>query len=240
PDIQKLLVGGFAVNKLTGGLITNVFGGIAEAIAKSFIKAPLVNVSGAVVNVNGGVGGGLPGAAAGGGLLSTLGTVALPVTIAAVGTTAATQLANADLKSKGIKEQFQTPGSGFLPFGIEASLNNIATAIKIAQKPVPVSIKDAAKSDTRATLQVEKATARMQSILSDRLAQVHAKAQATAAAVKDADSTISGKVASTTAATRAGAASVAAAVRASRPIINVDVRVSATTISKTVNTTVRY
>src|SRR6185369_3593622 len=46
PDIQKLLVGGFAVNKLTGGLITNVFGGIAEAIAKSFIKAPLVNVSG--------------------------------------------------------------------------------------------------------------------------------------------------------------------------------------------------
>lgn len=60
PDIQKLLVGGIVVNKLTGGLVTNVFGGIAEAIAKSFIRAPLVNVQGGVVNVAGGIGGGTP------------------------------------------------------------------------------------------------------------------------------------------------------------------------------------
>src|SRR6185369_17190956 len=69
-EVQTVLVGAFAVNKLTGGLVTNAAGGIIEAIGKGLlggIKAPVVNVQGGVVNVGGvpGVGG-----AGGGSLLS--------------------------------------------------------------------------------------------------------------------------------------------------------------------------
>jgi TP901 family phage tail tape measure protein len=64
-EVQTVLVGAFAVNKLTGGLVTNAAGGIIEAIGKGLlggIKAPLVNVQGGVVNVAGGIpGGGIPG-----------------------------------------------------------------------------------------------------------------------------------------------------------------------------------
>ena len=64
-EVQTVLVGAFAVNKLTGGLVTNAAGGIIEAIGKGLlggIKAPLVNVQGGVVNVAGAIpGGGVPG-----------------------------------------------------------------------------------------------------------------------------------------------------------------------------------
>lgn len=75
-EVQTVLVGAFAVNKLTGGLVTTAAGGIVEAIAKAAlggIKAPLVNVTGGVVNVGGapGAGAGVAGAAKGGlGMLS--------------------------------------------------------------------------------------------------------------------------------------------------------------------------
>ena len=55
-EVQTVLVGAFAVNKLTGGLVTNAAGGLVEAIGKAFlggIRAPLVNVQGGVVNVGG-------------------------------------------------------------------------------------------------------------------------------------------------------------------------------------------
>ncbi len=55
-EVQTVLVGAFAVNKLTGGLVTNAAGGLIEAIGKAAlggIKAPLVNVQGGVVNVGG-------------------------------------------------------------------------------------------------------------------------------------------------------------------------------------------
>jgi hypothetical protein len=98
-EVQTVLVGAFAVNKLTGGLVTNAAGGIIEAIGKGLlggIKAPLVNVTGGVVNVGGGlpgggVPGGLPGAAGGIGLGTVLGAasiVAVPLASIAV------QLAN--------------------------------------------------------------------------------------------------------------------------------------------------
>lgn len=74
PGLQGLLVGGFAVNKLTGGLVTNIAGGIIDAVGKQFLQRggtpanPLF-----VADVTGGLGGG--GAAGGGGLLSKLGTI---------------------------------------------------------------------------------------------------------------------------------------------------------------------
>jgi hypothetical protein len=71
-EVQTVLVGAFAVNKLTGGLVTNAAGGIIEAIGKGLlggIKAPLVNVQGGVVNVGGAGGIGGVGAAGAGGKL---------------------------------------------------------------------------------------------------------------------------------------------------------------------------
>jgi hypothetical protein len=60
PEIQRLAIGGAAINKLTGGLVTNLAGGLIGAVLKQ-LAAGVVNVNGGVVNVNGA--GGIPGAA---------------------------------------------------------------------------------------------------------------------------------------------------------------------------------
>ena len=64
--IQQLAIGAFAINKLTGGLVTNVAGGLISAVISQF--KPLMNVNAGVVNVNGAAGGipGAVGAASGG------------------------------------------------------------------------------------------------------------------------------------------------------------------------------
>lgn len=94
PEIQKLAIGAFAINKLTGGLVTNIAGGLIGAVLKQLVSA-VVNVQGAVVNVVGGVpgGGGLPGAPVAGllgGAALGLGTI---VTIAAIAPAAIALLA---------------------------------------------------------------------------------------------------------------------------------------------------
>jgi len=61
PEIQKIAIGALAVNKLTGGIVTNLAGGLISAVLKQLV-AGVVNVQGAVVNVGGGIpGGGIPG-----------------------------------------------------------------------------------------------------------------------------------------------------------------------------------
>jgi hypothetical protein len=54
-ELQALVIGGLAVNKLTGGLVTNLAGGLISAVISSF--RGMMNVNAAVVNVNGAVGG---------------------------------------------------------------------------------------------------------------------------------------------------------------------------------------
>jgi hypothetical protein len=61
PEIQALAISGLAINKLTGGLVTNIAGGLISAVISSF--KGLMNVNAAVVNVNGAVSG-VPGAGA--------------------------------------------------------------------------------------------------------------------------------------------------------------------------------
>jgi TP901 family phage tail tape measure protein len=58
PEIQKLAIAGLAINKITGGLVTNIAGGLISSVLKQLVSG-VVNVQGAVVNVNGP--GGLPG-----------------------------------------------------------------------------------------------------------------------------------------------------------------------------------
>lgn len=77
-ELQALAISGLAINKLTGGLVTNIAGGLIGSVLKQF-RAGLVNVSGGVVNVAGGVGGaagGAAGAAGAGGKMGMVGKVA--------------------------------------------------------------------------------------------------------------------------------------------------------------------
>ena len=68
PEIQSLAVAGLAINKLTGGLVTNLAGGLISAVISGF--KGLMNVNAAVVNVNGPVGG-VPSAAGAAGAAAT-------------------------------------------------------------------------------------------------------------------------------------------------------------------------
>ena len=74
PDVQKLAIGALAVNKLTGGLITNLAGALLGGALKT-ITAGNVTVIGASVTGGGAPGGATPvagGVGKGGGLASTL------------------------------------------------------------------------------------------------------------------------------------------------------------------------
>ena len=71
--IQQLAIGAFAINKLTGGLVTNIAGGLISAVISQF--KPLMNVNAGVVNVNGGIGPGGPGGPGGGGILGVAKTL---------------------------------------------------------------------------------------------------------------------------------------------------------------------
>lgn len=93
PQLQGLLVGGFALNKITGGLVTNVAGGIIDTVGKQFLQRggtpanPLF-----VSDVSGGLGGapGVPATPGGG--IGAAGKVFLAAeSIAAIGAVIATQ-----------------------------------------------------------------------------------------------------------------------------------------------------
>ena len=92
PDpIKGLLVGGFALNKLTGGLVTNIGGALIDLVGKSRGATPLNPVfvsdvtkgAGAVADIAGGAAkGGL--AALAGGVVALLGVGAVEIAIAGV------------------------------------------------------------------------------------------------------------------------------------------------------------
>ncbi len=129
-QLQTVLIGAFAVNKLTGGLVTNVIGGLLETGLKSL---RLMNVQAAVVNVNGGIGGGGGlsgvGGAAGGGLASLLGPVMLAA-VAAFAAKAVQDQGNAEFNSAGANNaNFQV--NGVLPFGIDAGIHNLLEGIRL-------------------------------------------------------------------------------------------------------------
>lgn len=189
PQLQTLLVSGFAINKLTGGLVTNLAGGLISSVLKQLVSG-VVNVNGGVVNVTGA--GGIAGAAGagGGGLVSTALKVVLPVAAAAAifeigksafvdGITAAnkqqeTGLASqtasftggaslADLKSAlaGIDGQIADFNSGITPQGTAFALNI-----------------DGVKDSVIAT----------RSALVSKIADLESTSQSTISAIKDADS----------------------------------------------------
>ncbi len=241
--LQEAIVTGWGLNKLTGGAVTGIFGELASGLIKG-----VLGMNAGVVNINagtvvGGGGAGIPGAgaAAGGGLLATLGAVALPVTIAAISTSAATQLANADLGGKGIPGKFDTPGSGILPFGIEASFNNLKTAINILTRRLPTSslpgsldrpgtVGPAADKNREATERVQTAVETMKGKIAGELAGNKTAIDGAASAASLAGNTVRGAVGSS-------ASSIVGAIYANRPNIQTDVRVYVTAAGVTKSTT---
>jgi hypothetical protein len=149
PDLQKVAIGAFAVNKLTGGLVTNIggaiAGGLASFLAKSFTGG--MNVNAGVVNVNG-VAGGLPGAAGsatkGGGLIATAAKAIIPVAIVGMATEVAFQIAGiGDPGHKGTSGQIVRQNTA----PADISKNQAAVLAALRER--------AAKGDTFAQKQID-------------------------------------------------------------------------------------
>jgi len=292
PEVQKLLVGGFVVNKVTGGLVTDLIEGVAKT---ALSKIGLMTVQAGVVNVAGGVGTGpggvpVPGGGAGG-LLNTLKSLVLPVTVAAITVEAAGAIANAidptatgkggpgqpnretlfnrdprrfDENGRIIQNSVQHGVEAGLPDNLAKSgdIEHLRGAIMRALTEKPTGGGDRGKGS-----QGDMESRRGQigdRLAADELAQLKAIETAQfdgADRVKQSVNDVGGDIeqlrgtASTglnntsTAARNAGFTAANAAygaasgientIRANRPIINVDVNISATTIEKTVTVTDR-
>lgn len=287
--LQTVLIGAFAVNKLTGGLVTNVIGGLGEALVKSIIKTPLVNVQGAVVNVGGPGGiGGAAGAAAGGGA-GVLASIAAPVlSVAAVATVAKitadqidaqggalqTQTANfaknasdADLARAidGVSKQFAAISTN--EFGVKTQVGNVLNTLIAEQnqrrtgtatqgafgigpgftKTLSTALtgvyERALKKGLDPTAAQILKTQRKNEAHTQQLIRLSretkAKAQATAAAVKDADSSLTGTTNRTTGQVARSGLGIQGALKSlPTPIVNVDVNVTPAQIQK--KTTIQY
>jgi hypothetical protein len=99
PWVQTAVLTGWGLNKLTGGVLSDVIGGLASGLIKGVLgmNAGIVNINAAVVNGPGGIPG-VPGAKTPGGPGSVIGNAAkviLPVAIASIAVGAAGALADA-------------------------------------------------------------------------------------------------------------------------------------------------
>jgi len=142
PEIQSLAVAGFAVNKLTGGLVTNLAGGLISAVISQF--KPLMNVTAGIVNVNGAVGG-LPGGAPGGGglgLVPALGLGALIVAAAVPIGKAFADALPAELKGPGGQGQSEAQQARARADAAQAALNTSLVRQLTADNRTPGSIFD--------------------------------------------------------------------------------------------------
>jgi TP901 family phage tail tape measure protein len=135
PELQSLAVAGLAVNKLTGGLVTNLASGLISSVLKQLVSG-VVNVNGAVVNVNGAGLGSLPSAlpAAAG----TAGGVGIGALTAAAALIAA-PVAIAVLRQTSNDPRVTGGSRGFLP-GQGPSTTTPGTNTAAAQRGVPGAI----------------------------------------------------------------------------------------------------
>jgi hypothetical protein len=256
-EVQTVLVGAFAVNKLTGGLVTNAAGGIIEAIGKGLlggIKAPLVNVQGGVVNVGGVPGVGAPGGNTPAGFgARTLISAAIPV---AAGIAAGTVIALNQA------EVFNQPGAD--PKAVNEGVKNgtllfNGRVFQIVNKPTGYNgMEDrpsARTSSASGYLGMESrpkvvTDPKTKAAVAKAAAEARAKADAQSRALAEAKSAIAngdrraqvtgGTIAAKVAA--AGVATASALRSLPMPIVTttVNVAVTAAGISKTVTTQSRY
>lgn len=223
-EIQSLAIGALAINKLTGGLVTNIAGGIFGALKAMTVQAAVVNVTGGVVNGGGIPGkGGLPGAAA---AAAGIGTGAAVAAIAAaVATTVISSIPfierNNALEDRGLNSA-------------EIAAVKYYSADKAAQQTIAKRLgyvpdkKDADTGNAKLSATVKREIAH-QRTATDRVrtAQQETKRETTrgSAIVASAE--------------RQGSAAIVGAIqRIPPPVVNV--RVSPTTITNVRNVTNRY
>lgn len=260
PEIQNLAIAGFAVNKLTGGLVTNIGGGLLSAVLRQ-LKSAVVTVHGGVVNVSGP--GGVP-AAGGASNVKTLAAVLGPAIAVAIGSQFVTDEVN-----KGTGAKFTNPFAGGIGGNIVSGLNNLSEVIRNWKPPVskPADREHegsgmrrdaAAAAANKTTTAVEKMRGGLAKDLgglqqSALDAKIIASAQARTALETKASNS-AGFIATSLAAKRAGdtnasatrvsvgsaATRITSAIRANRPITNVSVHVNATTVTKSYTVVTRY
>lgn len=256
-EVQTVLIGAFAVNKLTGGLVTNVAGGLLETLGKGLlggIRSNIVNVQGAVVNVGGAGGAGGVAGAVGGGSSKLVKGLAVASIVGDVLAVIATQQAVSAASSAQAKDVhgIQTVYLAQNPTteALRSSLAGVERGIHdIESNPLLVLVQGDALDELRGmrrelisrlphsfdpkeTGPARKAAADPKTATREGTAPGFDQA---AQAARDA-----GRQASVSAATAGH--EVAAAIRNSRPVITtvVNVKVTASGISKTVTTQQRY
>ena len=264
--IQKLAVAGLAVNKLTGGLVTNIAGGLISAVLKQLVSG-VVNVNGAVVNVNGVPGGGVPPAGGGkGGLgrlalgLTGVGIVAALASefedeVTGVGQDIGRGWRDAVRDTIGVNIPTLSPKDLEWPFGPKNTPTILAgvfggngllggTAAPGKDNNIPQKLDalremaNRTKDDTVAAQnRVRDAQIETQRETTRGFGLLDQTARVTTALQTGATAA----AAITTAiATQRGSSSIVGAIYASRPIITTNVHVNATTVQKTVTVKERY
>jgi hypothetical protein len=130
PELQRLAIGAFAINKLTGGLVTNLASGLIGGVLKQLVSG-VVNVRGATVIVQGGVGGAATGAA--GAAKGGLGVVSKVFLAGAAAATFAVVVAELkgirDEQSKANQRQASEFSTQTVKFAGEATLKDMYSAL---------------------------------------------------------------------------------------------------------------
>jgi hypothetical protein len=131
PELQRIAIGAFAINKLTGGLVTNLASGLIGGVLKQLVSG-VVNVRGATVIVQGGVGGAAGGAAAAGakGGLGVVSKVFLAGAAAATFAVVVAELKGIrDEQSKANQRQASEFSTQTVKFAGEATLKDMYSAL---------------------------------------------------------------------------------------------------------------
>lgn len=243
--VQTAVITGWGLNKLTGGMLTDIFGTLASGLIKGVLgmNAGVVNINAGVVN--GGPGGpGIPGGP--GTIASLISTVLGPLgwlgAAMAVGGKELADSFNANLRTQGIEANFKFPG-GF-GTGVFDSLGNIAQGIKVIQqwlsRPTttgnidrPSTVGPAAEAQRKAIEQVETSVETMKGKIADELNTNKTAIDGAASASTRAGSVVGNAVSS-------AASRIVSAI--APPIVTTDVRVYVTAagVSKSVNQQTRY
>jgi hypothetical protein len=214
-EVQALLVGGFAVNKLTGGLISNIAGGVFGALKAMTVQAGVVNVTGGVVNGGGGLPGGkTPGGKGGGipGAVAAVGVAGLVLALAEPLGQAFKAALPAELKGPGGQGQSESQRR-ILDAQREMNKKQSTTIQKITT--LGVTFGRGSRDQISTTERVKQAAQETKREAQRGLAIVRSQ-------------------------TSASGHGIEATIRANRPIVSVNVAVSATTVTKKTTINNRY
>ena len=246
-EIQALAIGGFAVNKLTGGLVTNIAGGIFGALKAMTVQAGVVNVTGGIVNGGGGLPGGGPGVGLkGAGLLASIGLTTatlLPLTVGLIAAAGLSVLLDNAINEKGglpkvgedLTKNGLTLGTGAAvldpskPKGQNTFLGGKGSNLVLVGAKVTIPAPKAANVTGSAIPSLTGSPIPRDPKLVAAIAAASAEASRKAAEIRAANIAAASATRDTASAVRSSTGSIVGALgRIQRPITNVNIKVSVT------------